>query len=238
MMTVIRKDPEKPIALSSIPGGKKATLMWLLENLTPASTAPVGRLWILTDRWERNVQSRRTVLTEAWTCATAASGCILVIKGGKNDAGCVWPNINIFISEEWLTRPVEMSPSQTLSNVWTNDQRMCVRVCVCHLQLFWSRGLAIICHHLNTSSLEIQYISRSQSVKWTWFCVLIAKLSHSWQRWRSLQSQVTPIPYFSVSAGGGVLHTGALLTSTHTNIPTLSCARALSSSLTGFYFKG
>lgn len=44
MMTVIRKDPEKPIDLQSIAGGKEVTLMSRLETLMEASAAPVGGL--------------------------------------------------------------------------------------------------------------------------------------------------------------------------------------------------
>lgn len=58
-MTVIRKDPEKPIDLSSIPKEKKnVMLMWRFENLPFAPVAPAGRAnTILTDRWERNIHS-------------------------------------------------------------------------------------------------------------------------------------------------------------------------------------
>lgn len=58
MMMVIRKDPEKPIDLSSMWGGKNVLLMWRFENLAFAPTAPMGRASrTLTDRWERNVHS-------------------------------------------------------------------------------------------------------------------------------------------------------------------------------------
>lgn len=51
MMMVIRRDPEKPIDLSSIPVGKNVALMWRFEDLAAAA---VGRaIRILTDRWER-----------------------------------------------------------------------------------------------------------------------------------------------------------------------------------------
>lgn len=43
MMMVIRRDPEKPIDLSSIPVGKNVTLMWRFVAPAHAHAAPAGR---------------------------------------------------------------------------------------------------------------------------------------------------------------------------------------------------
>lgn len=43
MMMVIRRDPENPIDLSSIPVGKNVTLMWHFVAPAHAHTAQVGR---------------------------------------------------------------------------------------------------------------------------------------------------------------------------------------------------
>lgn len=87
-----------------------------------------------------------SLLTERWACATAVTVCSPAIKGGKNDAGAVWPNINVFISEKWLTGLVEMPLGQTLSSPWTNDSHVCVISSCCDSE---GLGQGVVWKHTN-----------------------------------------------------------------------------------------